>query len=159
MSLDSVSISAWSAVFSCITSFVTAWIAWRAFRFTEQIEKGRSSAILNEHLIHSINSLLVSFSKLQVVAMDEWSDDRSERLRVLSKELQQAIRMVSSLDYEVGEKVKDWEVSKNFESNSIPSVIYYVLGQNGASIGDSYGAFFMQKSIELQAIRSSLISS
>lgn len=146
-------ISAISALLSMIAAISAAWAACLSVNLQKRAERTRLSQVKNEALLKSIQSTLQIFVEIQATANSPWSDERSMKLRSLSKELKKHINIASSLDKEVKEQIYKWQTEVYNEEDSVSSVVYYILGNLNANTGSKYDAFFEKKTEELIAIQ------
>ncbi|WP_196356335.1 hypothetical protein, partial [Vibrio harveyi] len=69
------------------------------------------------------------------------------------------IEILKAINSEIGALIYSWEIEREVESDSIPRVVYYIIGNLHAIIGDKYDEFFKAKKLELSNIQEQLFKS
>lgn len=146
-------VSAVATVFAGIATIAAAFTAMLAYRLQKVMVRSRQQLLKSDILLNNIQSLIAAFADIHATAKEDWSPERIERLRSLSRDLRYRETVVKSLQPSVGEKIERWRISLDCQGNSIPRVVDYALGGIGAIIGDKYDDFLFLKAEELRKIQ------
>jgi hypothetical protein len=148
--------SAIATIFAAVATAAAAITTHLAYKFHRSIEKNRQYLLKGEVLLKNIQSLIVTFANVHATAKEDCSVERTEKLRLLSKEIKYTATIIASLSPTVGAKIESWRISKDRKGDSIPRIVDYILCGTGAIIGDNHDDFLFKKSTELRTIQDEL---
>jgi len=146
-------VSAMATVFAGIATFAAAVTACLAYKLQRALAKSRQQLIKDDSLLKNIQSLIVFFANIHATAKQDWSAERTEKLRSLYENLRYTETVIKSLNPSIGEKVEKWRISSDAQGDNIPRVAGYLLGGVGAIIGDKYDHFLFSKAEDLRRIQ------
>ncbi|OXY81361.1 hypothetical protein B6S08_12790 [Oceanimonas doudoroffii] len=131
---------------------MAAFTAFLAYRLQRALVESRQQLLKGDHLFKNIQSLIIIFANIHATAKQDWSPDRTAKLRSLSEEVRYIETVIKSLNPDIGTKVEEWLSSTDRHGDSIPKVVDCILGGAGAIIGDKYDNFLYSKASELREI-------
>ena len=143
----------WVSVTSAIFTGVATVITYLAYRFHRSLEKNRQYLLKGDALLKNFQSLIITFANVHATAKEDCSNERSEKIRSLSKEIKYTSIIIASLNPDVGAQIESWRLSKDSKGDSLPRTVDYMLGNLGGSIGDNDYDFLYKKLSELRAIQ------
>jgi len=146
-------VSAAATVFAGIATIAAAIAAILAYRLQRALAESRQQLLKGDTLLKNIQSLIATFADVHATAKQDWSTERTEKLRLLSENIRYTETVIKSLNPEIGARVEEWRISKDGQGDSILRVVDYVLGGVGAIIGDKYDAFLFSKAEDLRKIQ------
>lgn len=146
-------VSAAATVFSGIATIAAARAATLAYRLQQALAESRQQLLKGDTLLKNIQSLIATFADVHATARQDWSTERTEKLRLLSENIRYTETVIKSLNSKIGARVEEWRISNDSQGNSIPRVVDYVLGRIGATVGDKYDAFLFSKAEDLRMIQ------
>ncbi|PAU73942.1 hypothetical protein [Halomonas salipaludis] len=146
-------VSAAATAFAGVATIAAAFTAFLAYRLQRALARSRKQLLKGDTLLKNIQSLVATFADIHATAKQDWSTERTEKLRALSARIRYTETVVKSLSPDIGTKVEEWRISSDNEGNSIPRVVDYILGGMGAIIGDKYDEFLFSKAEDLRRIQ------
>lgn len=146
-------VSAAATFFAGIATIAAAFTAIFAYRLQRAMAVSRQQILKGDNLLKNIQSLIATFADIHATAKQDWSPDRTEKLRSLSEDIRYTETVIKSLNPALGAKVEEWRISSDSQGDSIPRIVDYILGGAGAIIGDKYDSFLFSKASELRKIQ------
>lgn len=146
-------VAAIATVFAGIATFAAAVTAYFAYKLQRNLVKSKQQLIKSDNLLKNIQSLIVTFANIHATAKQDWSTERTEKLRSLNENLRYTETVIRSLNPSIGEKVEKWRISPDAHGDSISRIAGYILGGLGATIGDKYDHFLFSKAEDLRRIQ------
>ncbi|MTT53107.1 hypothetical protein F1529_11495 [Alcanivorax sp. VBW004] len=146
-------ISAVAAVLSGVATIAAAIAAFLAFKLQQSLAKTREELLKGDSLLKNIQLFITTFADVHATAKEVSSEERREKLGLLSRNLQYTETIIKSLNPGIGAKIEKWRVSPDSEGNNIARVVDHALGGIGATVGDKYDDFLFAKAEELRRIQ------
>ena len=154
--------SDWIAAIAAVCSFVAtalaALVANRAQKLQKAIAKSSICLVENELLLKNFQTLIATFAEIAAVATAEWSNDRTERLRLLSDKLKATEAIIGSLDSSVGDELRSWRQYNDMNRQSIYIVVNHSLAFCGGIIGQAQENFLNERAEELRRIQKNILN-
>ncbi|WP_298845731.1 hypothetical protein [uncultured Salinicola sp.] len=146
-------VSATATVFAGMATIAAAFTAILAYRLQRALAESRQQFFKGENLLKNIQSLIANFADIHATAKQDWSKERTQKIRTLSESLRYTETVIKSLNPGIGAKVEEWRISADGQGDSIPRVVDYILGGLGAITGDKYDDFLFSKAADLRRIQ------
>lgn len=146
-------VSAGATVFAGLATLAAAVSACLAYKLQQAIARSRQQLLKGDNLLKNIQLLIATFADIHATAKQDWSPERTEKLRSLDERLRYTETVIKSLNPRIGAQVEEWRVSQDSKGDSVIRVVSFILGGTGAIIGDKYDDFLFSKSAELRRIQ------
>lgn len=151
-------VSAGATVFAGLATLAAAVTACFAYKLQRVITKSRQQLLKGDNLLKNIQLLIATFADVHATAKQNWSPERTEKLRSLDERLRYTETVIESLNPQIGAQVNQWRISLDAKGDSVTRVVSFILGANGAIIGDKYDDFLFSKAAQLREIQDSVFN-
>ncbi|MGF1826171.1 hypothetical protein L4D17_18100 [Vibrio splendidus] len=159
LSAYATSVAAIAAILSAVAAFKANSTAKSAVKLQQQLENSKLSFIKHQESLRLLQSIISSFAQIEALAKSDRSDNNNEKIDTVISQFQTDIEILKAIDSEIGTLISKWEIDREVENDSIPRVIYYIIGNMHAIIGNKYDEFFNTKKLELITIQEQLFKS
>ncbi|AMF96704.1 hypothetical protein ACUSRQ_005086 [Vibrio harveyi] len=152
-------IAAVAALLSAVAAFKANSTAKSAIKLQQQLENSKLSFIKHQESLKLLQSIISSFAEIEALAKSDRCDENTQKIDEVISRFQGDIEILKAINSEIGALIYSWEIEREVESDSIPRVVYYIIGNLHAIIGDKYDEFFKAKKLELSNIQEQLFKS
>ncbi|NOI26740.1 hypothetical protein [Vibrio mediterranei] len=159
LSAYATSIAAVAALLSAIAAFKANSTAKSAIKLQQQLENSKLSFIKHQESLKLLQSIISSFAEIEALAKSECCDKNTQKIDEVISLFQSEIEILKAINSEIGALIYSWEIDREVGSDSIPRVVYYIIGSLHAISGDQYDEFFKAKKRELSNIQEQLFKS
>ena len=149
-------VNAAAASFAAVASIAAAFTAHSAYKYQQHLEKNRHEFTKLQVTLNHFHKLMDTFAEISAISEADWSDERTKQLHNHAVSLRQTITVIGSLHPESGNRLHAWRTEHDPNGVGMSQVVDYILGQQGAIVGDKYNYFFRFKSRELRSIQDAL---
>ncbi|OOE84025.1 hypothetical protein BZG72_04325 [Salinivibrio sp. PR6] len=151
-------VSAGATVFAGVATLAAAVASCFAYKLQRAITKGRQQLLKGDDLLKNMQLLIATFADVHATAKQDWSPERTEKLRSLDERLRYTETVIKSLNPQIGEQVEQWRISSDAKGDSVTRVVSLILGGTGAIIGAKYDDFLFSKAAQLREIQDSIFN-
>lgn len=156
LSAYATSIAAIAALLSAVAAFKANSTAKSSIKLQQQLENSKLSFIKHQESLKLLQSIISSFAEIEALAKSERCDKNRQRIDSVISRFQSDIEILKAINSEIGTMIYSWEIEHKVGGDSIPQVVYYMIGNLHAIIGGKYDEFFHVKKHELSNIQEEL---
>lgn len=153
-------------IINAIAVSIAAGAAWKTYSIAKQSlkhekfrEQNRILFLKHQSEIEHVQKLIASFTEISALASSDWGDGRSHNLDEKIQDIRFHVSSLVSLKTPISDAIDHWSRDKDQNDKSIPRIVYGVLGQSHAMIGEEEQEFLKSKLVELYDIQGKLFSS